>query len=62
MNKYKLVGIPAGISAFLIISGLWAKITHQPYADAVLTIGMWMFGACAGVLVYFIFTSHKPGK
>ncbi len=53
MNKYKIWGVIAGLSVFLSIFGYWAKITHQAYANKVITIGMWMLAVCAGLYVYF---------
>ena len=56
---HKLWGFIAGIAAFLTILGFWAKITHQLYADTILTIGMWALAVCAGVLAYFVFVNLK---
>ena len=56
---HKFCGLIAGIATFLTIFGFWAKITHQLYADTILTIGMWALAVCAGVFVYFTFTSLK---
>jgi hypothetical protein len=55
MNKYNYWGIASGIATFLTIFGYWAKITHQSYADKVLTIGMWTLAVTAAVYVYFKF-------
>jgi len=62
MNMHKIWGLIAGIAAFLTIFGFWAKITHQCYADTVLTIGMCTLAVCAGVLAYFVFISLKKNK
>ena len=51
---HKFWGFIAGIAAFLTIFGFWAKITHQCYADIILTIGMWALAVCAGVASYFV--------
>ena len=59
---HKFWGLIAGIAAFLTIFGFWAKITHQFYADMVLTIGMWTLAVCASVLAYFVFISLKKKK
>ena len=56
MNWYKFFGVIGGISIFLTIFGFWAKLTHQAYADKILTIGMWSLAVCAGIYVYFMFT------
>lgn len=57
MNKFKLFGILAGLSIFTTIFGLWAKITHQAYADKTLTTGMWTLAVCAGIYGYFMFAN-----
>jgi hypothetical protein len=59
MNKYKIWGTIAGISTFLTFFGYWAKITHQAYANTILTIGMWSLAISAGVYFYFKFLSLK---
>ena len=59
MNRYKFFGTIAGLAIFLTIFGYWAKITHQAYADTILTIGMWTLAVCAGVYVYFMFSNFK---
>ena len=56
MNKYKFLGLLAGIATFLTIFGYWAKITHQSYADKTLTIGMWLLAICVAIYVYFKFS------
>ena len=52
MNKFKTLGIIAGMATFLTIFGYWAKITHQAYADSVLKIGMWTLAVSAGLYVF----------
>jgi hypothetical protein len=59
MNKFKFIGIAAGISTFLIIFGAWAKITHQAYADKVMTIGMWTFAVSAAIWVYLLVSGSR---
>jgi hypothetical protein len=59
MNKYRYWGILAAIATFLTVFGYWAKITHQAYADKLLTIGMWTLAVTAAVYVYFKFVSLK---
>lgn len=59
MNKFKIFGIIGGVAVFLSIVGFWAKITHQAYADKVLTTGMWTLAVCAAVYVYVKFLSLK---
>lgn len=59
MNKYKFWGIIAGISVFLSVAGYWTKITHQAYADRLLTIGLWSLAISGGVYVYFKFSSFN---
>jgi len=47
MAKYKkrtfltLIDVLVSAGAAVIIFAAWAKLTHQSYADAMLTIGMW---------------------
>jgi hypothetical protein len=62
MNKFKCFGVIAGLALFLSIIGFWAKITHQAYADKILTIGMWTLAVSAAIYVYFKFTSLKNNK
>ena len=57
MNKFNYLGIVSGIAAFLTIFGAWAKITHQAYADKILSVGMWTLAASAAILVYFLVSS-----
>jgi hypothetical protein len=59
MNKYRYWGILAAIATFLTVFGYWAKITHQAYADKLLTIGMWTLAVTAAVYVYFKFIALK---
>ena len=49
MNKFNYLGIVSGIAAFLTIFGAWAKITHQAYADKILSVGMWTLAASAAI-------------
>lgn len=39
MNKFHFLGIAIVISIVVTVFGAWAKITHQAYANTVLTIG-----------------------
>ncbi len=57
MNRFKLLGVIAGVAIFLTIFGYWAKITHQAYADKTLTVGMWSLAVSAGIYVYFMFAN-----
>ncbi len=59
MNKFKLLGTVAAIATFLTIFGYWAKITHQSFADTILTIGMWVLAVCVAFYVYFKFSNLK---
>jgi hypothetical protein len=52
MNRFKTLGIITGMATFLSIFGYWAKITHQPYADSVLKIGLWSLAVSAGLYVF----------
>ncbi|MEP7237958.1 MAG: hypothetical protein ABI685_08840 [Ferruginibacter sp.] len=62
MNKYKVWGIIGGAATFFTIFGIWAKLTHQAYADTTLTIGMWALSISAAILIYLIFTSLQKNK
>jgi hypothetical protein len=62
MNKYKYWGVIAAIAVFLTVVGYWSKITHQSYADKILTIGMWSLAVSAAAYVYFKFSSLKSKK
>lgn len=59
MNKYKYWGIIAALAVFLTITGYWAKITHQAYANKVVTIGLWALAVSIADYVYFKFVSLK---
>jgi hypothetical protein len=59
MNKYNFWGVVGAAATFLTIFGMWAKLTHQAYADMTLTIGMWTLAVCAAVYVYFMFTNLR---
>jgi hypothetical protein len=59
MNKYNYWGIIAGIASFLTVFGYWAKLTHQAYADKLLTIVIWSLSVSAAVYVYFKFVALK---
>lgn len=62
MNKFKYFGVIAGLALFLSIIGFWAKITHQAYAEKILTIGMWTLAVSGAIYVYFKFSSLKNNK
>lgn len=59
MTKHTFWGITGGLSFFAAVVGYWTKITHQAYADTVLTIGMWALAVSGGVYVYLKFSSIK---
>ena len=62
MNKYKYWGIIAALAVFLTITGYWAKITHQAYANKILTIGMWLLAVSLSIYIYFKFANLKNKK
>ena len=59
MNKFNYWGIIAGVATFLSIFGAWAKLTHQAYADKLLTTGLWILAISQSVYIYFKFVSLK---
>lgn len=36
-----LIDVLVSAGAAVVIFAAWAKLTHQPFADLMLTIGMW---------------------
>ena len=62
MNKYKFWGIVSGIATFVSIFGAWAKLTHQNFADNLLTIGLWTLAISQSVYIYFKFVALKNEK
>jgi hypothetical protein len=62
MNKYNFWGIVTAIALFLTVFGMWAKITHQAYAERMLTIGMWTLAVSLGVYGYLKFMALKSKK
>ncbi len=59
MNKYKFWGFVAAIGTFLTVFGAWAKLTHQAYADKILTAGLCLFGISQAVYQYLKFMKLK---
>src|SRR5215217_5249440 len=53
-----LIDVLVSAGAAVIIFAAWAKLTHQSYADTMLTIGMWTETAI--FLVYAIIEWVKP--
>ena|SRR5665213_2235928 len=57
-NFLTLVDVLVSAGAAVVIFAAWAKLTHQPFADTMLTIGMWTE---TGIfLVYAIIEWVKP--
>lgn len=62
MSKYSLLGIIGGIAGFLTVVGYWAKITHQLYADKILTVGLWTLAVITGIYIWlFFYSMNKKG-
>jgi len=59
MNKYKFWGLVAAIATLLTVFGAWAKLTHQAYADNLLTVGLCLFGISQAVYHYLKFMVLK---
>src|SRR5438309_7555672 len=55
-----LIDVLVSAGAAVIIFAAWAKLTHQSYADKMLTIGMWTETAI--FLVYAMIEWVKPKK
>jgi len=55
-----LIDVLVSAGASVIIFAAWAKITHQSYADKMLTIGMWTETAI--FMIYAIIEWVKPKK
>ncbi|WP_462250812.1 GldL-related protein [Ferruginibacter sp.] len=49
----------SGIATFVTIFGAWAKLTHQYFADNLLTIGLWTLAISQSVYIYFKFVALK---
>ncbi len=59
-NFLTLVDVLVSAGAAVVIFAAWAKLTHQGYADKLLSIGMWTETAIFGV--YAIIEWVKPQK
>jgi len=59
MKMKKVIDSLVSVGAAIVIFGAWAKLTHQSYADTMLTIGL--FTECIIFLVY-AFTDWFKGK
>ncbi len=55
MNKYNFFGTIAVAGIIIYALGVWAKITHQSWADETITVGL-IFGAIGlSAFVWFLF-------
>src|ERR1700722_13560821 len=54
------IGALVSAGAAVIIFAAWAKLTHQAYANTMLTVGMWTETAI--FLIYAIIEWAKPKK
>ncbi len=59
MNKYKFFGAIAAFGIITYAFGVWAKITHQSYSNAVIGIGLILGGIGLAALVWFLFMFLK---
>ena len=59
MNKYKFWGLMSAMATMLTVFGAWAKLTHQAYADQLLTVGLCVFGISQAVYQYLKFMKVK---
>ncbi|MCO6496929.1 MAG: gliding motility protein GldL [Chitinophagaceae bacterium] len=57
-NFLTLVDVFVSAGAGVVIFAAWAKLTHQPYADTMLTIGMWTETAI--FLIYAVIEWVRP--
>lgn len=57
-NFLTLVDVLVSAGAAVVIFAAWAKLTHQPFADTLLTVGMWTETAI--FLVYAVIEWVKP--
>ena len=55
MNKYYFFGVIAVVGIVGTAFGAWAKITHQPYADIAITIGLTCRAIGLAALVWLLF-------
>lgn len=57
-NFLTLIDVLVSAGAGVVIFAAWAKLTHQPYADTLLTVGMWTETVI--FLVYAVIEWVKP--
>ena len=57
-NFLTLIDVLVSAGAAVVIFAAWAKLTHQSYADTMLTVGMWTETAI--FLVYAVIEWVKP--
>lgn len=62
MNKYSILGILAVLGILTNMFGAWAKITHQPYGDTAITIGIFMQAIGLAALAWILIIWLKKKK
>jgi gliding motility-associated protein GldL len=62
LTKESVINFITSIGAAIVIFGAWSKLTHQEFADVMLTIGL--FTECAIFLIYAFLPpkEDKPQK
>jgi hypothetical protein len=55
MNKFYVFGMLAVLGVLTTIFAAWAKITHQAYAQPVMTVGLFLSAITLASLVWFLF-------
>ena len=59
-NFLTLVDVLVSAGAAVVIFAAWAKLTHQSYADTMLTVGMWTETAIFMVYACIEWVKPKP--
>jgi hypothetical protein len=62
MNKYYLFGSITVVGILATTLGAWAKITHQAWAQMVISLGLLFQGIGLAALVWFLFMWLKRKK
>jgi uncharacterized membrane protein len=62
MNKYNLLGAVAVIAILATFFAAWAKLTHQPFADTALAIGLVGQAIALAAVAWLLFSRFKIKK
>jgi hypothetical protein len=62
MNKYNLLGAVGVVAILATFFAAWAKLTHQPYADTALAIGLAGQAVALAALAWLLFSWFKTKK